>query len=63
LASLSNRLGFKACFTAGTPIVSLHGSKVIEDFKSYEDHGVECDWVWSRDEFDADSEPTTSQTH
>jgi len=57
LASVSNRLGFKACFTAGTPIVSLHGSKVIEDFKSYEDHGEECDWVWSRDEFDADSQP------
>lgn len=57
LASVSNRLGFKACFTAGTPIVSLHGSKAIEDFKSYEDYGEECDWVWSRDEFDADSEP------
>jgi len=56
LIDLANKVGFKACFVAGTPIKAVHGSKPIEDFRSYEEHGDECDWVWSLDEHDPEGE-------
>jgi hypothetical protein len=42
----------KACFTAGTPILTENGSKPIELLKSYEQHGDECDHVLARSERD-----------
>ena len=50
----ADRHGFRACFTAGTPLVGRDGAKPIEAFRSYEDHGVGCDWVVSQDEFNDD---------
>jgi len=52
LNRFANRLGFRACFVAGTPIRTLDGSKPIEEFKSYEEHGEDCDYVLARNEFD-----------
>ena len=57
LQTMAERLEFRACFVAGTPIASLRGSKAIEEFKSFEDHGEACDWVWARDEHDAEGDP------
>jgi hypothetical protein len=44
--------GSRACFVAGTPLRTGDGSKAIEEFKSYEEVGDECDYVLSRNEFD-----------
>jgi len=52
LTRFASRLGFRACFVAGTPIRTLDGSKPIEEFKSYEEHGDDCDYVLARSEFD-----------
>ncbi|HEY1187301.1 MAG TPA: hypothetical protein VGE74_06565 [Gemmata sp.] len=38
----------------GTPIQGEHGAKPIEQFKSYEEHGDNCDLVVSRDEHNGD---------
>jgi len=40
----------KVCFRAGTPIMAQFGSKAIEEFKSYEEHGDACDRLISRSE-------------
>jgi len=42
----------QSCFVAGTPLRTPDGSKPIEEFKSYEEHGDDCDYVLSRNEFD-----------
>ena len=47
----------KACFVAGTPVVTKLGSKPAESFRSFEDHGEDCDWVLARDEHNDDAEP------
>ncbi|HEY1190679.1 MAG TPA: hypothetical protein VGE74_23815 [Gemmata sp.] len=62
-ADVLNALGFRVCFVGGTPIQGEHGAKPIEQFKSYEEHGDDCDlaavsadegagwsqyWVWMR---------------
>jgi hypothetical protein len=46
--------GSRACFSAGTPLIS-GGSKAIETFRSFEEHGDDCDLVLSRNENDPDS--------
>src|SRR5262249_10354290 len=43
---------WKACFVAGTPLRTPDGSKPIEQVRSYQDHGDDCDLVFSRSEFD-----------
>ena len=40
------------CFRAGTPMRLVSGSKPIEQVKDYETYGDDCDWIWSRDQFD-----------
>lgn len=52
LAWAANKVGFRVCFVAGTPLEGQYGAKAIEQFKSYEEHGDECDYVVSRNEFD-----------
>ena len=52
LTRFANRLGFRACFVAGTPIRTPDGSKPIEEFKSFEEVGEDCDYVLARSEFD-----------
>ncbi len=53
-ARAAERLGFKACFDAGSPIATRDGDKPIEDVKDYETYGDECDWTISRNEHDPD---------
>ena len=57
LKKIANKFGFEACFVAGTPLMTLHGSKPIEELKSFEEFGEGCDWVWTRDEHNDDAEP------
>ena len=52
ISAVANHLGFKACFSAGTPIRVPGGSQLIEKLNV-------GDEVLSRDEFDA--APVTSQ--
>jgi YD repeat-containing protein len=46
--------GTKACFVAGTPLEGQFGAKAIEQFKSYEECGDDCDLIVSRCEHDPD---------
>ncbi len=48
--------GTKACFVAGVPVLTRGGSKAIEELLDYETHGDACDWVLSRDEYEANGE-------
>jgi hypothetical protein len=52
LSKFANRLGFRTCFVAGTPIRTPSGSKPIEEFRSYEEVGDACDYVLARSESD-----------
>jgi hypothetical protein len=51
---MARGLGFRVCFVAGTPIRWQHGAKAIEEFKSYEEYGENCDLIVSRNEHEPD---------
>lgn len=53
-AGVADWLGVKVCFVAGTPIQGQHGAKAIETFKSFEEHGDDCDLIVSRNENEPD---------
>jgi Pretoxin HINT domain len=46
----------ETCFTAGTPLMETETtSKPIEEFRSYEDYGDDCDWILTRDQNDPEA--------
>jgi hypothetical protein len=46
----------QTCFTAGTPLLLTETtSKPIEEFRSYEDYGDDCDWILTREENNPDA--------
>jgi RHS repeat-associated protein len=49
---LAGFTGTLACFVAGTPLEGEFGAKAIEQFKSFEEYGEDCDRIISRSEFD-----------
>jgi hypothetical protein len=47
VAGFFNKIGFRVCFVAGTPLLTPDGAKAIEDFKV-------GDWLLSRDEYNVE---------